>query len=552
MKRSSSQLSLAKLSALRMYFHHWALKWQYGNTREDVPRKPDLPTIIVLLQAVGFKLRELKKKVDRSGAEEPAGGEEPAGSVKITVECGSSRMAAVLDMSDVSCACQDNVDPNTGSFWSITGTGPMADSSHQNQVVEETGSSLLPDMSKESMQAIQDVLYRVVKVIDAKGEVDTNEFKVAAVGGAARHRRQSISTLQNPDNDAKGGGLLRSNTDFYKQPGVNDTNPSEAHARRRRQSMGAECAREVHQPRLQRQSTYELQTSAGGEEVAEEPRPQVNRVSNSPMRRLAEDSFGQVTVQSNDGDADLADCVLKAHGILGSAVELLKDKIPANSTFGQDELFNRTRSSCSLTGNNCISPAPSSSDSFTSGRGIPSSSSSGLASSLLPKKPQQRSIPRPTVRIPSTGVSRGPSSTPGLWPRASLAQRRTVPGKTMAPPLPPLGRRVKDHTEAPGTPGMVQGSRATGAKVPVASKLARLASPVQLADRVGLPRENKSQVGNPRLGRRTLSVTAGASSASSNGAGRASFIKPPSGRFNGSGVSSTSNVSKPGFAALRK
>ena len=91
--------------------------------------RPDIPTIICLLQAIGFKLREFEK------CELVTGGEKLKNeNIQIKMECGTSNMIAILEMDEVKCECPDTNVAKDGSFWSITGTGPMSASivSHFN------------------------------------------------------------------------------------------------------------------------------------------------------------------------------------------------------------------------------------------------------------------------------------------------------------------------------------------------------------------------------------------------------------------------------------
>ena len=81
--------------------------------------KPDVPSLVMLLQAVGFQLREFEK-------EELSDGENATkkSSIKLTIKCGTSKMKAVLEMDEIECQCPS--ESKGGSVWSICGTGPAS------------------------------------------------------------------------------------------------------------------------------------------------------------------------------------------------------------------------------------------------------------------------------------------------------------------------------------------------------------------------------------------------------------------------------------------
>lgn len=80
--------------------------------------KPDVPSLVMLFQAVGFQLREFEKS-------ELSKGENvlPNESIKVIIQCGSSQMKAVLEMDGIECHCPSSKDVKEGSLWSICGTG---------------------------------------------------------------------------------------------------------------------------------------------------------------------------------------------------------------------------------------------------------------------------------------------------------------------------------------------------------------------------------------------------------------------------------------------
>ena len=73
----------------------------------------------MLLQAVGFQLREFEKQ-EQSQEENAV----PNESIKVAIQCGSSQMKAVLEMDGIECHCPSSNKAKEGSLWSICGTGP--------------------------------------------------------------------------------------------------------------------------------------------------------------------------------------------------------------------------------------------------------------------------------------------------------------------------------------------------------------------------------------------------------------------------------------------
>ena len=94
----------------------------FNHRNSQTSTRTDIPSIICLLQAAGFKLREFDKDSQLIPNKQSVKSE----NIRITLECGTSKMVAVLEMGDVKCQCPDSNDAKDGSIWSITGTGPLA------------------------------------------------------------------------------------------------------------------------------------------------------------------------------------------------------------------------------------------------------------------------------------------------------------------------------------------------------------------------------------------------------------------------------------------
>lgn len=71
----------------------------------------------MLLQAIGFHLREFEKKDLTQDENEPS-----KEAIKVTIKCGTSKMKAVLEMDGIDCQCPNEA--KGGSLWSICGHAP--------------------------------------------------------------------------------------------------------------------------------------------------------------------------------------------------------------------------------------------------------------------------------------------------------------------------------------------------------------------------------------------------------------------------------------------
>lgn len=77
--------------------------------------KPDVAVIVCLLKTMGFQLEKFERQ------ENPESDEISPNNITLTMQCGSSKMQAVLKMNDVICQCS-NLDGQNESFWSVTGS----------------------------------------------------------------------------------------------------------------------------------------------------------------------------------------------------------------------------------------------------------------------------------------------------------------------------------------------------------------------------------------------------------------------------------------------
>ena len=94
-------------------------------SRDDLnSTKPDVPTLANFLQAIGFKLLSFEK---HNGAfdENDTKSASNAGVLKISIDCGTSNMRAILELGDIACRCPNLDHAKDTSFWSVGGTSPI-------------------------------------------------------------------------------------------------------------------------------------------------------------------------------------------------------------------------------------------------------------------------------------------------------------------------------------------------------------------------------------------------------------------------------------------
>ncbi|KAJ8687390.1 hypothetical protein QAD02_023184 [Eretmocerus hayati] len=391
---STSDLRDLGATDMRRQFFQWTLKWFYEKSKDEILSKSDLPTLVCLLQAVGFKLQEFEKSdVSKKTEDLPA-----AGSIRISVECGTSKMMATLQMDEVACECPSGNDAKEGSFWSISGTGPLVNTDNVNRI-EETGSNLLPQMSKETTTVVRDVVQKLCKLINNKND-EIQDL------GSDMNILAFREINANPKDRIARSPLVRSRTEFFEKPedlvkfttnllatksnssmSLNDS-PSERITQRstllRRETFDlcknddgscklpkSSSNNENHLSKTQkstlsRHGTYDkldaetniLNCSLSNKSAAkivlgrqetfdmnkddniDEPRKSIEPRSaiKSPNSELLTASFGQLSLQSEEEILTLGEYVVKAHQILESAISVMTSKLPRSFHSSQSSI----------------------------------------------------------------------------------------------------------------------------------------------------------------------------------------------------------------------
>ncbi|PBC31281.1 hypothetical protein APICC_02482 [Apis cerana cerana] len=148
--------------------------------------KLDVSVLATFLQAIGFKLLSFEKYNDPlifKKNENNMKIEPEQGILKIAIECNISNMKAVLELGGITCQCPNSDHIKDASFWTISGTEPTGSIDNIAQKVEETGSNLLPRLSKDVTRVLRD-------------SISEDQSKNTNLESSVSHTSQKGSTLQ--------------------------------------------------------------------------------------------------------------------------------------------------------------------------------------------------------------------------------------------------------------------------------------------------------------------------------------------------------------------
>ncbi|XP_026675528.1 uncharacterized protein LOC108632498 [Ceratina calcarata] len=308
-------------------FYQWVLKWINAHGDEEMrdvqrPAKLDVPILASFLQAIGFKLVSFEKHNDPlvpNKNEINSDALEQKGTLKIAIECDASNMKAVLELGEITCQCPKPDHVKEASFWSVSGTGPTANIDNNIvQKVEETGSNLLPRLSKDVTRVLRDVSYRLFDTITCEPDVNRN---------IENNLNNSLNNLSNRLNTSKKDiAMIRSHT----QPEIrlHTTNNIvkdllETQSARTNSNSSINCAVSPvpsNTPTFKRQKTWDI-------EIDTEPRPSPPKVTSSPVLELYT-SIGQIYLHENEDPANVADYIVGAQKNLEKALQMLVVKKP--------------------------------------------------------------------------------------------------------------------------------------------------------------------------------------------------------------------------------
>ncbi|OAD58637.1 hypothetical protein WN48_10521, partial [Eufriesea mexicana] len=326
-------------------FYQWVLKWINGehahtdwNNEEmrDIRHstKPDVPTLASFLQGIGFKLLSFEKhndpllsRTNENNIEAP----QQQGVLKIAVECDISNMRAVLELGGITCQCPNPDHIKDASFWSISGTGPIGSTDNIVQKVEETGSNLLPRLSKDVIRVLRDVSYKLFDTIVNEPDVNRNtdvNLNVSHTSNASCGSKTMLSTLP------KEIGVIRSYTQPEMYLHTDDVNLRCIPEKQSKDSSSdtpinrATSPIQLNKPVLQRQKTWDIDIGTGS--LDEEPRPSPPKLTSSPaiVAELS-NSLGQISLQSEiENPKNITEYILGAQQNLEKALKVLLVKKP--------------------------------------------------------------------------------------------------------------------------------------------------------------------------------------------------------------------------------
>ncbi|XP_046630387.1 uncharacterized protein LOC124310451 isoform X1 [Neodiprion virginianus] len=461
----SGAVSISNRNSAQRKFFQWVGQWFYTGQAEDICIKPDAPELACFLQAIGFRLREFERQEDNNGNNGTKND-----TLKIIIECGSSKMRAVMELEDVRCQCPNQDDAKDASFWSVSGTAPLGSMENMSKVLE-TGSNLLPPINKGVTNVIRDVTHHLFKLIknipDPNQNADSNasarECSLKPPSNAAgipfmrRHTESDFNSARCRSLDTLTKSNEAENDEVSKASLLSPRNRS--------------CSVSLHKPQetsnnklilkedigninlvistaavsppciapLQRQKTFDMDIECSS--IEGEPRPSPPKISSSPvpMPQLCM-SLGQISLQSEGRDLPFIDFLFKAKANLEHALLMLSNS-PHGSNANLDDIF--------------LKPDPPKNSLKIS----PGNNSRPGSSCSLPIQPASRNVDphRSSVRrnvatsfrksFDGTKLPTDNKSTPTS---RTLLQRRSFGGRLPSPK--PVKEKV--DTPRPGTSGI--------------------------------------------------------------------------------------------------
>ncbi|XP_034174962.2 uncharacterized protein LOC117601841 [Osmia lignaria lignaria] len=322
-------------------FYQWVLKWingvhsnteSNGEEMRDIRHsaKPDVRILASFLQAIGFKLLSFEKHHDgyaQKKTENDVSSSEQ-GVLRVIIECDTSNMKAVLELEGITCRCPNSDHIKEASFWSISGTGPVGSTDNIMQKVEETGSNLIPPLSKDVARLLRDVSCKLFDTIAYEPDVNRNTDVSLNVS------RSSNASCERQNASKKEVGVTRSHTQPEMRLNTNSLNskrPFETHEKNinseasqiRNESTGQE-----NKPPLQRQRTWDIDAEI--QNLDEEPRPSPPKLTSSPaMIAELSNSLGQISLHSDiDNSRNITEYIIGAKENLEKVLKMLLVKKP--------------------------------------------------------------------------------------------------------------------------------------------------------------------------------------------------------------------------------
>ncbi|KAK0158032.1 hypothetical protein PV327_011248 [Microctonus hyperodae] len=379
--------------SIRLQFTRWVTKWCHNlHTADRNLDKPDITSLLWLLQSIGFQIRHFEKSENENI--DPNNGDNA--SVKIQIECTTSKIRASLELNDVKCQCPTSQDSDEASFWSVSGTAPTGSMDSINRY-EEAGSTLLPCLNKDTQLIIHDIIHSLLKIIKSESQ----EHQSINISKKIKHKaieipeaftrcytqpEMSSPTQRKIKNDninnldfSNINNFDRRSSNIYhissmmnpKIPSITTTPPTAA-VQLPKESV----------PSLLRQDTWDMELK----KIENEPRPLLPQNKYLPnISTELNTSLGQVSLQSDDSTYTLTECLKRARFYIEKAQKLQANKqsqkplnLSINKPKNSDSINETTTSSKLLRTRNSICASLSSAVKSNSQKRVIRRSTSGI------------------------------------------------------------------------------------------------------------------------------------------------------------------------------
>ncbi|XP_076654784.1 uncharacterized protein LOC143360100 [Halictus rubicundus] len=327
-------------------FYQWVLRWISGmqqtnvesndDSKHNSQSRLDVPILASFFQAIGFKLLSLDSNNCAKKKDETSSSTSEPGTLKVTIECGTSKMKAILKLGDVTCRCPNSDHVNDASFWSISGTAPLGSTDNIARNVEETGSNLLPTLPKDVIRVLRDVSQRLFETITCEPDMNRNidtSLNVSRSSSASNDTKSSQGNLRREIGVSRSYTqpeiCLRNSNRFSINEKGNDVRPSI--------SQNASTSQPKKQV-LERQRTWDIDID--NRSVEGEPRPSPPKITSSPtVPDELSQSLGQLSIVGEENSKNLAEYIIGAKNNLEKALKMLTEKSVASTdvSINQDD-----------------------------------------------------------------------------------------------------------------------------------------------------------------------------------------------------------------------
>lgn len=243
LSKSQSLANLGSLKLLQVQLVDWAATWAKSSDLSIPSMAVDMPDIVTLLQAAGYKLRKLEAHAPHdianistsSGSSDINAGQERG--VRVVLTCGHSGHVCVLEgpLAANKCRCSKVPDGDISDdcFWEVTAVGGGKNKSEPTLI--ESGCDALPSVSKEVNILVANVLnYLCDRIIGNKEleqvEIPLKETPVSSKSFGRFSDSVTITTRRgngNGDGNLTPLGTLGTAEKFRKAPSVAVSSPQQ-------------------------------------------------------------------------------------------------------------------------------------------------------------------------------------------------------------------------------------------------------------------------------------------------------------------------------------